>query len=1213
MVQLALSLLGRFEATLGDQPLISFRSSKVQGLLIYLALHPQQAYGRDVLATMFWPDEPEASATHNLRQSLYRLRRLLGDDDAQEQPFLLVSRAAVQWNPGRMPHLDIAEFARALEGKELETAVARYQGELLPGFSCDSQPFEDWLRAERERLHRSALAALTELTAQKITRGDYPSAQRLARQQLALEPWREEAHRQLMEVLALLGDRSRALAQYESCRGVLAEALGIEPAAATQALAGRIRRQELSQQAQPQSDRPRRLTTPFVGRHREFEALVQAYRRTTRGALQVVTLEGNAGMGKTRLAQQFLAWATAQGADVMAGVAFETSAGLSYQPLTHLLRERIEQENAPDDLLSDLWLSQLTRLLPELRERYPDLPEPTLDENMGRQHLFEAITRLGQALAARRPLVLFIDDWHWADTASQDVLHYAAQRWMEASAPILVLLALRQEALTELSQAQAWLGQLKRTHSVMQLRLDALSHDETAQLVDTLLASGAGGAERERIDAAARPALTEFGDWLFTQTNGQPLFLAEALKVLAEDAVVHPEPRATSMAGPTVWQLDWSRFDAQRAESRILAGVAEIIQSWLTRLTKPAVDLLKATAVLAQAASFEHLCRLTGLDELQAVTGLEELLERQLLLEVKDTADPVYAFSHQKVSEVVYHEVGTARRRLLHRRAFELLQTTALPAASLAYHAGSAGLLAQTIRYSLIAANDAMSLYALRVAIPHFETAWQLASTQGWPAELSGADRQALCDGLGRAYELANERTKAAEIYRAMLSYAESVASEVLECQALNRLATLTQGPFNDGREATVLLARALALAKKSEDQSAVAETTWNLAMAAFQNQDQSLALQYAEQALTISRSLDHPQSMARHLSILSYIYLRRLEWATVEAYASEASRLYTRDGNLVLAADSLRVAGYSQMLIGKPHESMATLEETAAFSRQIENLWGETECAWKLALVKLELGQYGQALALSRQALALCPKLGIIEMSELSLCAWGTVQRTLMALDPARVTFLDELVSSPDHNLMPILLDWALAEVCATHALAGNWREAHGVARQRLQARGDEALLSMGLTGWYETEALLRGGDGDLARAEVQQLGELVGNNKRYRLILLRSQAVLAQWDGEVAQAIDHLQAALNLAQEIGLPGEAWPILRELGGLNAEQGAVAPAREAYQQAARVIHELAETIGDMALRGGFLAAQLVRQTLERSSSFTKHEPDAASR
>ncbi|MFQ5435819.1 MAG: AAA family ATPase, partial [Anaerolineae bacterium] len=431
---------------LGDKPLTHFRSAKVRGLLIYLALTPQQAHAREVLAALFWPDEPETVAKQNLRQSLFRLRKVLGDVNSQKEPYLLVTRATVQLNSASDHSLDVADFLAALERGESKTAVSHYHGDLLPSFSCDSLPFDNWLRQERERYHRLALDALFTLTSDRLAQANYQSAQTLARQQLQLEPWREEAHRQLIQALALQGERSAALAHYETCRATLAEELGIEPTTETKKLIAHLRHKQTAPTPRQvnRNLRQSRLTIPFIGRNVEFKTLLNAYQRAISEGLQVVMLSGKAGIGKTRLCQQFLEWAVIQGADVLNGRSFETNAGLSYQPLTHLLRQRIERENAPEDLLSDLWLSQLTRLLPELHDRYPDLPQPTQEEATARQHLFEAITRLGQTLAKRQPLVLFVDDWHWADAASLDVLHYAAVRWAEAKTPILLLLTLRQ-------------------------------------------------------------------------------------------------------------------------------------------------------------------------------------------------------------------------------------------------------------------------------------------------------------------------------------------------------------------------------------------------------------------------------------------------------------------------------------------------------------------------------------------------------------------------------------------------------------------------------------------------------------------------------------------------------------------------------------------------------------------------------------------------
>ncbi|MGH2536121.1 MAG: BTAD domain-containing putative transcriptional regulator, partial [Candidatus Promineifilaceae bacterium] len=547
MGYLTLSFFGAFQAALGDKPLIHFRSIKVQGLLVYLALTRQQAHAREVLAALFWPDEPEAVATRNLRQSLFRLRRVLGEGDSPKPPYLLVTRSTVQFNAASDYTLDATAFLAHLEHNQLEAAIALYQGELLPGFTCDSLPFEAWLRQERERLHRLALDALFELTNQGLARADYHKAQDLARQQLALEPWREEAHRQLMQALAMSGERSAALTQYEACRAVLEEELGIEPSAETETLLRNIRDQRAELTARPvplHYDERHPLTIPFVGRKREYETLVNAYRRTERHDLQIVTLVGQAGIGKTRLAQRFLGWAATQGADVLHGRAFEPGGKLSYQPLIYLLRQRLERENAPEDLLSDLWLTQLARILPELRERYPDLPEPTQEEAIARQHLFEAITRLCQALAERKPLVLLIDDCHWADWASLDVLHYAALRWSEERAPILVLLTLRQESLAESPDLQSWLTRLKHDVATVQVDLSELSQAETEHLLRLLLEPEAGQHD---------PSLTQFSDWLFAETDGQPLFLTETLKALVKQGLVRPD--VTSAA----WQIDWQK------------------------------------------------------------------------------------------------------------------------------------------------------------------------------------------------------------------------------------------------------------------------------------------------------------------------------------------------------------------------------------------------------------------------------------------------------------------------------------------------------------------------------------------------------------------------------------------------------------------------------------------------------------------------------
>lgn len=256
MAQLAINLLGTFQATLDRRP-VCFATEKCRALLAYLAVEAERPHRREVLSDLFWPDQTEVAARTNLRQTLHRLRSALGDL-ANSDPFLLVSAHDVQFNPVGEYWLDVAGFEVALhayrfhcgEGlplcancrEALKAAVDLYGGDFMAGFSLpDSQPFELWLLAKQEHYHRQALKILGRLAGCYERMGDFARATECARSLILLESWQESYHRLLMRNLAQAGQRMAALAQYESCRQQLAKELGIEPSAQTQQLYERIR------------------------------------------------------------------------------------------------------------------------------------------------------------------------------------------------------------------------------------------------------------------------------------------------------------------------------------------------------------------------------------------------------------------------------------------------------------------------------------------------------------------------------------------------------------------------------------------------------------------------------------------------------------------------------------------------------------------------------------------------------------------------------------------------------------------------------------------------------------------------------------------------------------------------------------------------------------------------------------------------------------
>ena len=308
MVRLTLSFLGTFQVNLGDKPITRFRSANVQGLLVYLVLHPGRAIARDVLATLFWPDEPDSVARTNFRQTLYQLRKLLERSAPGQPPFLIVTRQAVQFNPASNFQCDVIDFLKTFQQGDLVTAVGHpngiYGGELLPGFTCDSLEFEDWLRRERQRLHGLALDGLYQRGDWLLSSGNVVEAKAMAQRQLTLEPWRELAHRQLMQAMALIGDRQAALTQFETCRDILWEELAVEPEPETIALAEQIAAgTQIELQRRPRHNLIAPVT-PYFGRESD---LTSVRTHVSNGDYRLVTLVGEGGIGKSRMALE-VAW-----------------------------------------------------------------------------------------------------------------------------------------------------------------------------------------------------------------------------------------------------------------------------------------------------------------------------------------------------------------------------------------------------------------------------------------------------------------------------------------------------------------------------------------------------------------------------------------------------------------------------------------------------------------------------------------------------------------------------------------------------------------------------------------------------------------------------------------------------------------------------------------------------------------------------------------
>jgi DNA-binding SARP family transcriptional activator/predicted ATPase len=309
-LRLSMLLFGSFRATIGGEPLPGSRAKKIEALLAYLALDQSQSYRRENLVGLLFPEMPDEMARMNLRQTLTRLRRAIRDQDV-DTPFLLVDRESVQFNDASDHYLDVSAFRQRQAGcpdhhglrdgscpecmASAQQALDLYQGPFLDGFFLeDSAAYDEWVLSQRERFQEAALALATQLGDYYERRGEYAAAERVARRQVQLEPWREEAHRQLMRLLAYQGRRGDALRQYEKLTALLMNDLGLEPMPATEQL-----RQQIFAAA---TGRPNNLPDrdpSFIGRSSELASINEHLVDPTR---RLISLVGPGGSGKTALA-----------------------------------------------------------------------------------------------------------------------------------------------------------------------------------------------------------------------------------------------------------------------------------------------------------------------------------------------------------------------------------------------------------------------------------------------------------------------------------------------------------------------------------------------------------------------------------------------------------------------------------------------------------------------------------------------------------------------------------------------------------------------------------------------------------------------------------------------------------------------------------------------------------------------------------------------
>jgi len=1250
-----------------DGSRLTFALRKAQALLLYLAVEGGMC-PRSKLAVLLWPDSEPSDARKALRNAIALLRGQLADDDASPALYshLLSEHELLGLNPQAPLELDLEVVQQAWKAAQalstvptasqrtaqvaqIQHALSLVRGPFLDGFWLrEETAFDAWVQVQQRQWQVRLQLLLDRLSSWQEAGGELEQAKATLTRWLALDPLAEEAYRRLMRLHLALGETSAALQVYATCRARLAEALQIAPSADTVALAEHIRATSArspgsSLSATAERRPPSELVAPLVGRAATFSQLVGSLRRAQQGQPQAVLVVGEAGIGKTRLASEFVAWARAQGAEVLSGHALEMDGRLPYQPLVEALRVRLEEENAPEDLLEDLWLAELSRLLPELRVRYPDLSAPTEDELTAKIRLFEAVAHLFDALAQRAPLVLFLEDLHWIDGASLDLVRYLGHSWIKHDSRVLLLGTVRSDQLELNPQLAIHLADLGRDLPVSQVPLQALSQAETLSLVQAI-----AGEQREPATAlpstsGASPApeqetkLAALGDFLFAQTGGQPLYLLETLKLLRERELLVPRLGANGIfrLEPAV-DIAAALVQEQSRRELLPPSVRAMILARLAKLTQPARQVVLASAVLGTQATAPWLWQVAELGVQAGVEALEEAVASGMLREEQAGAGrpSSYRFTHELIRDVVYTELGEARRQVLHQRALARLETEGAPAAALAYHALASGETGAAARYSVQAGDEALAVFAVEEAIRRYEQARSLLyEQQRLQGVLPGPEIEHLYVCLGRAYAFQHAWQQAELAYEELLAYAQRQQLPALVSMTLNRLAILAAQQSFDKPEVRALLEQAWQVAESSHDQQALAETAWNQAqITVLVWDDPKRAVPHAQQALSLARGMRARELEARSLCLLGLIYLRGGDFEEAMPCLEASLGLYAALGSEPTASKELSLPffiigapltqpltnrateafcwallAYAQVQAGQVQDSLRSGRRALALAQEIKNVWAQVISITDLTYGLLDAGAYEEALVLMQDAVAPARTLPPMVTFQIFLIALGSTYQAVQQWEEAQAALEEAEALAEKLDLGPLRVP-ALSRLCMHHALTGD-REAayrYAVKAIAIRKRADAAVIALDFYRQYETEALLCGGDERQAREAVHRLGERLGPNRRFRVPYLRSLAVLATWDGQSEQAIGHLHEAAQVATDLGLPGERWQIQAALGRLYEAIGQQEQAHTAFGEAARIIQGLAEGIGDEARRSRFLAGPQIQPVVQHVQGAASH-------
>jgi DNA-binding SARP family transcriptional activator/tetratricopeptide (TPR) repeat protein len=939
VADLSLALLGP-PVVEHDGTRVTFDTKKAVALLALLAVTGRDQ-SRDRLAALLWPESDTTRARGSLRRTLSVTAAAVGEG-------LIISRTAVALRPGGM-RVDVADFEALAARPDVaaqERAARLYRDDFLAGFSLRECPeFGDWQESVAGRLRQVLAGCLERVSGAYVAAGEPGAALDHIRRWLSLDPMHEPAHQALIRALAWSGQRSAAVRQYRELVGILDRELAVRPLPETTRLYDDIRAGRLApppgQARAGAGTRPRPHVPPspvtgrpaaehrwpLAGRGAELSTLGMAWQEVSaRAGGQAVAVTGEAGCGKTALIEAFQEGLA--GGVVLRGRCHDGESGLPFALTADLLRSAGTASGDLPARLPGHVAVMVGRLAPELAIEQPNAEAPALSSPLALARLYAAIRTTLQLAAAPagQPGALVVEDVHWADRPSVDLLAYLVRRL--AGWPVLLVLSWRPEQAERLRGLQAALAEAAESGRARTVAPRLLHAGEVAEVL--------------RAAGLPQPDVAR----MLTETRGLPMLVreyAEALRGAGQrDGAAPAEGEA------------WSPPESVRG----------LLSRRLRSAGEPAAQMLSTAAVLGSGCDVDLLRAVSGRGEAETVEALDEAVARFLLIELPPAADggaPSYDFPYEALRRVAYESASLARRRLLHGRAADALSTRyerdplSARAAVVAGHLQRAGREAEAAGWWWRAATRARELYAHAEAHAHLRQALALGYPQV-PGSIAAGDvltvlgryREALAEYETAAAGSAGEpgtsaviEHKLAEVRHRLGDWALAdahlaAAADLLPAGDLSGRARIGADRavvayrLGDHARAARLGGEALADARRAAAPAAIAQARNVLGMLAARDHDTGVAEEHLRGSLAEARHLGDPGAAAAALNNLARLLADTGRAGEALACATEALELGSELG------DQHRVAALHTNLAdllhtsGQQDEAMAHLKEAA-------------------------------------------------------------------------------------------------------------------------------------------------------------------------------------------------------------------------------------------------------------------------------------------